>query len=66
MDYSIKGYLTRLSIEELENILNFCKEHNEDYKYIIEEILGIIDEKKNSKYNILVIGRTLSTQSRLC
>ena len=49
MDCSIKGYLTRLSIEELENILVFCKEHTKEYNYIIEEISQILNEKKNAK-----------------
>lgn len=47
MDYSIKGYLNRLSIEELEKIFSFCIERNEEYEYLIEEINQILNEKKN-------------------
>ena len=32
MDYSIKGYLNRLSVERLEEVLKFCKENNDHYK----------------------------------
>lgn len=46
MDYSIKDYLNRLSIEELEIILNFCNEQNDEYKYIAQDVYQILSEKE--------------------
>ena len=46
MEYSIDNYLNRLSIEELETLLKFCKEKNE-YDYIIKDIYQVLIKKKN-------------------
>lgn len=45
MDYSIEDYLNRFSTEELEMLLKFCREHNEDYGYILEDIYKIINKE---------------------
>ena len=38
MDYSTKGYLNRLSVGQLDEVLKFCKEHNDQYKRIIKDV----------------------------
>ena len=52
MDYSINDYLNRLSIEELEILLNFCKEQKNEYNYIIKDIYQILNQKKNEAINL--------------
>ena len=46
MDYSIKGYLNRLSVERLEEVLKFCKENNDQYKHIIKDVNQILKSKE--------------------
>lgn len=46
MDYSIKGYLNRLSVERLEEVLKFCKENNDQYKQIIKYVYQILKSKE--------------------
>ncbi len=52
MDYSINNYLNRLSIEELEILLKYCKEHKNEYKYIIKGVYQAINKKKNEAINL--------------
>ena len=44
-DYSINDYLNRLSIEELETLLTFCKEQEGEYAYVIKDIYKTLNEK---------------------
>ncbi len=52
MDYSINDYLKRVSIEELETLLKFCKEQKNEYKYIIKDVYQALNKKKNEAINL--------------
>ena len=51
MDHSIRGYLSRRSVDELKELLRQCQENPKEYGYleeIVREILRIKREKFES------------------
>ena len=58
-DHSIRGYLKRRSIDELESLLSFClqEENFANYRYAIGEILDVLKDRVTPEYYLNLTRR---------